>query len=65
MRLSEGLLSNVIIPKSNLAEVYDIHSYYKIGLRELHSSYKSTARDCSDSRKLPELDTIAGTGTEN
>ena len=65
MRLPEGLLSNVIIPKSNLAEVYDIHSYYKISLQELHFSYKSTARDRRNSRTLPELDTIAGTGTEN
>lgn len=55
----------MIIPKSNLAEVHDIHSYYKICLQELLSSYKSTARDHSDSHMLPELDTIVGTGTEN
>lgn len=55
----------MIIPKSNLAEVHDIHSYYKICPQELHSGYKSTARDRSDSRMLPELDNIVGTGTEN
>lgn len=54
----------MIIPKSNLAEVSDIRSYYQICLQELHSSDKGTARDRSDRRTLPESDSVAGTGAE-
>lgn len=55
----------MLISKSNLAEVYDIHSHYRGCLQELHSSYKSTARDRSDSHMLPGNSGAVGMRTES